>query len=589
MLATAAFGEDGPFDIVSKLRRDTPLRPSAPLNELPKFGGGAGIADAVGKVAPHALLRLQERIENAELWRWQYPSGQVREIRNITCRARTMHKMAATVCDKIVFHELRVKLFGEAEHVLPLESRFEVGRLSRRTGEIPGSSSGLWQLRAKTDSSFMNVLAYRLEPSGWEPMTREELVDAGDEAMPTGDLVEHFKFKFTGQNVVTGKVAKPRLVVVLSLVCCKERNDCEPSESLGAARIYPQVMVMGNVNVERVEATIEMWRPSTSMHAEHDPDGMQSNIESLVFTDTNMDHTAGILPVPRWDEIFDYYHLDPHRFLANRQTIAETAPEGTLPGELCFVDREALKRTIPKAVSRFDPDFEGDPTMLERELERRFYGNVQDILKLEGQGEFDNLHVAPQMRQAFEIAKTAETGPALQYLDDIAMAPFCVHDCLHTHLRWGDLKLPPGLTMPKSNRGWHGGQPYSRLGAPLVPSNQSVYVSMPAKHAFRYRAVAHNAFAGTWTVFNHHGSYYATGEWPGAANVALEGAKVLIDHAVDSDEPWTDDSWGALPSPADSWSALYWRLRWGGYQNPDNPQRNHAFERLTFNLARCMR
>lgn len=349
---------------------------------------------------------------------------------------------------------------------------------------------------------------------------------------------------------------------------------------------------MGNVNLEHVEATIELWRPTKSMHAAHHPDDMEEDIESILFTDTNEDHTVNNLPVPRWEEVFDYYQLDPYTFLKNRTEIPKTAPEGTLPHEVCVIDRHAALRTIEKAVSRYNPDFEGDPWMSDNEIERAFYGAPSSIRKLDRQGEFDNLHLAPHMRQAFKIAKSSANGPALKYHDDIIMAPFCVHDCLHTHFRWGDIALPPLVSLPKSNKGWHGGQPYSQVGAPLVPENQSVYISLPEKHVVRYRAVAHKAPAGTWSVFNHHGSYYATGEWPlgtGESNPILLFAKALVWFYTGKREPWTDEAWGEMPSAVASWPALYWRLRFGGYQNPDRPQRNHVFERLTFNLAKCLR
>ena len=586
MLAAAAFGDTGGFNIAAELIPDQDLNPPKPTGELSKFGGGRGIIDAT--IEGIDVAKEQMRIEKAKLWHWEYASGQVREIRNVTCRARAMGGMAATVCDKIVFHELRVKFTGQPERVVPLESRYEIGRKFLPKGKIPAATSGRWQLPARVDASFMNVLAYQLESTGWEPLTMQDLIDLGEDAMPTGNLVDYLEFKFGGNDVVTGTVAKPRLVVVLSLVCCKERNDCEPSESLAAARIYPQMMVMANVNIEFVEGTIEMWRPPTSPHAHHHPE-MMGEIESLVFTDTNQDHTVHLLPVPRWDEIFDYYHLDPHGLLAARSMIPETAPEGTLPNEACFVSHKTGGRDVEDAVWRFREKFEGEPGMTKSDLEGTFYTGVQTIKKLQGQAEFDNIHLAPHMRVAFETHKTVIGGRKKEKFEHIVMAPFCVHDCLHTHLRWGDVKLPPLLSMPKSNKGWFGDQPYAMVGAPLVPGNQSVYISLPEKHAFRYRAVAHQVFAGAWTVFNHHGSYYATGEWPGTANMALEGAKFLIDLAVEGDEPWTDDDWGEMPSPAESWAALYWRLRYGGYQDEDHLDRNTVFERLAFDLDKCMR
>ena len=64
------------------------------------------------------------------------------------------------------------------------------------------------------------------------------------------------------------------------------------------------------------------------------------------------------------------------------------------------------------------------------------YGwNKHSVRKLGGQGEFDNLHIAPRMTVKPDLLKL---NPKLQGLDSIVMAPFCIHDCFHMHWRWGE-------------------------------------------------------------------------------------------------------------------------------------------------------
>jgi len=117
------------------------------------------------------------------------------------------------------------------------------------------------------------------------------------------------------------------------------------------------------------------------------------------------------------------------------------------------------------------------------------------------QGEFDNLHIAPRMVAPLPVLKAYPAEPSFKR---IAMAPFCVHDCLHTHWRWGSANTD------KQSLGWQGMQPFARAGAPLVPFNQKIIVELAAPNSFRYRAEVHAPIqGGQWQVIFHHGSAYA--------------------------------------------------------------------------------
>jgi hypothetical protein len=149
------------------------------------------------------------------------------------------------------------------------------------------------------------------------------------------------------------------------------------------------------------------------------------------------------------------------------------------------------------------------------------------------------------------------------------MAPFCEHDCLHTHWRWGE------FAVEQQNRGWSAptshptlvpGRPYAIAGAPMVPHNQAVTISIPSLHEFEYRVHATGWFpatqdpipAGTYTFVNHHGSAYAL-----SVNAVLfQAAKVQVGLAT---EAALDPHVGS-PALSSNSAILYWYLRFGGTQ-----------------------
>jgi hypothetical protein len=120
------------------------------------------------------------------------------------------------------------------------------------------------------------------------------------------------------------------------------------------------------------------------------------------------------------------------------------------------------------------------------------------VLKMARQGEYDNFHLAPKMMAPALAAEYPGWG-----FDNLSMAPFCLHDCFHTHWRWAR----PYHKKPV--RGWGPGGPHEVVGAPMVPLNQDVEIVSDGESAFCYRAIAHRAPAGSWQVVYHHGSAYS--------------------------------------------------------------------------------
>ena len=230
-------------------------------------------------------------------------------------------------------------------------------------------------------------------------------------------------------------------------------------------------MVTCNHPLDMAKAIISVIRPASNPPC--DPE-MTSDIKALFVTDTNEHHAMDIPlkpPTPIWSNIFDYYDTNP-----------DTARE------YAVVDpSRRLGRRVKDAIQR-----EGGARST-----ASIYEAATTFLKMPMQGEFDNLHLAPRME-----FNNATSGVRIT---DIAMAPFCAHDCLHTHFRWGAF-----MTLPKYDLGFSGRRPYMVPGAPLVPLNQTVAIRLTSSHGFEYIAEAAGPItAGAWTVFYHHGSAYS--------------------------------------------------------------------------------
>ena len=374
---------------------------------------------------------------------------------------------------------MRVRLAADGSTVmLPIEQRFVVGKFALDSGAITTDQTPLWRLEANIDSSILIALAYDLVDGQLQPVD-PDTVERPDFFRQFVDRID------TGSVIIAVRAGPPRFVVAVSLTLGKERNDCEPGEILGAARIGPHVMVRATVDLLEVEATITQVRPQkTTKHGGADGAEMQDTVGQILMTDRNRGDE--VLPgfSPHWDNVFDYYHVDLQSDAAFRAR------------EFKVVDSNAPARTISGAVEKLS------------------LGTYQaaTIRKVARQGAFDNLHLAPRMKVSFRH-KGADVN-----LVNIAMAPFCIHDCLHTHFRWGDALGQPStdsglIHIPRSNMGFdERNVPYSKRGAPLVPINQSVFLKLIGTSGFRYRAVARSDSPirpTEWTLFNHHGSYAA--------------------------------------------------------------------------------
>ncbi len=145
--------------------------------------------------------------------------------------------------------------------------------------------------------------------------------------------------------------------------------------------------------------------------------------------------------------------------------------------------------------------------------------------------------VRPQYVTSKRIPKEKLLG-----LDRITMAPFCFHDCLHMHVRWG------AGDNDAQNRGWRDEEtPNALAGAPLVPTNQKVTLNLLSPTSFEYIAEAQGVRAGTWQIMLHHGLGYALN-----GKYRLNVVRGAVNRGNDV----------ASPVSQGEWALMYWNLRW---------------------------
>jgi hypothetical protein len=499
------------------------------------------------------------------VWSWKHDPASPAQFTHVSALVEA-HGHAMPVLDKVEVESVTIKLEGN-EFNLPLRQSHVLAQFSLASGRIPASSEGWWQLEANTDVSMVVVFGYEIVPASGvdpKPLDMKIVEKLGDKFFPKPDVPAGDPdytpaggggaAEDAGAAIVAGVgqartayVAPPWIIVAVGLTTCKERADFEAGKVLGAGRIYPHVMVACNRVLERSEAKIVHQRPAKVMaHSEES----LTDVGAIFMADTNESHATltwstfgGTPPFPLWSNFFDYYDLHPAH------------------GEECmFVDpSKTEQRRVSNGIWRESPLRFGD----------NLYDKESTFLKLPGQGAFDNVHVAPRMK--FENPKTGYKIP------EIVMAPFCEHDCLHMHTRWGRpahgfLDFPP-----KFVKGFVDRTPYAGEARPLVPSNQSVFVTSLSPSSFRYRALAAGPLpSGSWTVFNHHGSAYSLSI---SNPTKFAGGRFSVAASViQLSEPYTRPIEIMIPfldreivdvEPMSSLAAFYYRLQFTGTSTPD--------------------
>lgn len=368
-----------------------------------------------------------------------------------------------------------------------------------------------------------------------------------------------------------------RLLVVFSFTTCRERADFEPGGIVGFARCYPHLMLATTVPVESVEGSAHIDRPrvlSKWPEGERDLsascckppyDGWTQEIGSLLVTDVN-ENPNFPEPLPYWPNMFFYHIVDP--FLRH----------GQKKYHVVRTDRGVARDSDTPLVHRrvAGPDFgTGNKGYLLPEEAERYNGKVR---KEPRQGAFDNIHMAPRLRlmnvhQVADGSSWNSTRHSIEdrkawHLDDIAMAPFCAHDCLHLHFRWGR------FATKKQSLGWNATGPYAEAGAPQVPPEQDVWVWFRARASLTYHVLATSPrFIDGWHTLMHHGFGYAVSIQAAILHwLAVTG----VDHFSNV---WFIAPDGDIVEAQASTAAYYWKARYG-YEVVDGEAR--PFERLSW-------
>lgn len=495
------------------------------------------------------------------IWHFDVDSDPAK-VKNLTCLSRGMGNARMGVCDEISFGSVEVTLPGGSSRKLNLEKKFLYKSYSLDGGliEPKGDVWFKYPLWMFVDKAFLHAFVFEFpDGKGTEPVpTKQSLADSAD-FMPRP--LAPGQAQVPSGATTRAVIDSFRVVVFVSLVTCMEKADFEPGGILGGARLIPHVMIIGNRPIQEVKASVTVQRPAVHSMLEGGDHAlcaeMNPGIESALFADDNDAPKKPVVdaPLPDWDVLFAATEA-PAKFQS-----------------YVVVDPKKKERTLSGVVGRLDLDFVVSGSTPARYLPKK-------IRRVARQGAFDNVHTAPTMK----IDDFRPKGVPASIFEKVYMAPFCQHDCLHTHWRWGS------FTDKLQNRGWSTppspskdspphffpGRPYSTVGAPMVPFNQKVTLDLLSATSYRYSVVAGGADfdpipAGTCTFVNHHGSGYAI-KVVGGVSVWSAGTGTSFGSALSPNEE--------VPDTERDDAKFYWLLRYALTDNGVFDTTTSAWERL---------
>jgi hypothetical protein len=519
-------------------------------------------AFAVPPPSPKTEDLDEHTIRNNPIWQWKAEPAAPGVWREVNCTSRGMgmnYSMPVPVLDVVCFRDAQVQREDGSKIDLPLGPDFVIGAWRIVHGKIGRLEHWLWPLAARVDASMCVALAYKLDAGQLVPLPRAEVDDLGDDLMPDEEFSAtslRFRAGIDGDAKIC--IGPTRYVLVVELVLCKENDDYAPGGMVGMARVHPHALFWSNEKADRFQISLDLRRPKNAMT--HGDASMHEQIGALVVTDCNRPSspaTPSDYPLTMADVIYDYYCTDPKNVFEGRDPGPGDHPLQR-QGEICMADpRRKRPRTNAGAIVR---NMGSSPTR-------------DDVHKEPGQGQFDNIHLAPRMRvPPFDEIRGGEDGIEKTQitLEQVVMLFVCMHDCLHMHVRWA------AFASDEFVLGWDGGRPHAKQGAPAVPENQAVFCKIPKDNVLEYRAVAQGVRAGTVQVVCHHGLGYAVEEWP--TKVAL-GLRMAMRTGLEAFAQARAEPYAALPF---TWASFYWRFRYGG-------RRGYTpVERLYCDLEKCM-
>jgi hypothetical protein len=459
---------------------------------------------------------IAAQIESNPIWHYEPPvfttapddAGKpqpVVRVSAVKCLISDMdYAMPITVCKRIEWGSVSILRTDQGQEIpLPLTEEFQLKEWTAflPEGHIKAGAAWLWPLEARTDVSFQLVFGYAITGSN-----KPRKLSKGERLCPTL-MPSTADKKSEKTRVAPGKAnvlctTDLVIVVCVTLVMGKERANFEPGGVLGAGRINPMILAMSSEPLAKLKGSVTMVRPEfRDVCSHHSSEAMTKDLGSAFFTDRNKLPSP---PLPYWNIMFDYYDTEP-----------------TL-GEYVMVQRMAESKR------------------------RGGLGKIgsREVYKVAGQGAYDNIHVAPRMIATLNLPKDKADWYKGWGLDQIVMAPFCVHDCFHMHWRWG-------ADHAKQALGWDGFTPYAKAETPQVPPNQEVKVKLLEPTSFRYSAEAAPVEPSRWEVIMHHGSAYA---------LSVRGAPGILKEVItklptgpEGSKPDSDD---------EEWAMFYWYLRY---------------------------
>lgn len=496
---------------------------------------------------------LEEAMKVAPLWEYTFPGGAGDKVNAINCRAREAgYNLQAVIKELAWGHKgealVKVETTKGEKFDLPLQQKYLYGQFKVTGGFVEEGVRDMWPLEMKFDKGHVLVYLYQpnvddngklttplqpFTPKGkgkWKPAKEHQTFSFGKQLPPDikdkDGWLEAFTGPFTYGNqrakqttakIGTSKtraVSLPTFVVVVSLGLMCERADFEPGGIVGMAKLFPHIMVTANMPLKKTAGSVKIERvPQGKTEQVADPKFAKTccnalpDIGAILVTDAN--EVGGVdSQKPFWGGTFSYYQEDAGTKLAGKDlhVVKKTAVDRTYPGGTRYL------------VSRPDP-----PPPLGNPLKSRiFKTTLKGVEKVARQGEFDNIHLAPPLKLDVKtvwkpgvtkwIGLPGATGTALKFdaakmhFDKIWMAPFCAHDCFHTHWRWARGEKP------RWTHGWDERGPHRKSGAPMVPLHQDVYLKMVGVAAYQYHAESEfddQLDEGQWDIVMHHGAAYA--------------------------------------------------------------------------------
>jgi hypothetical protein len=469
------------FPFVKPLAKGANLVPPSP----PSVAAPSGVGDS--------LVRWwNNTTASSRLWRFQHTGATPHTFTNITARVRDTGYKTHSVLTELKLGRLegtsitpQVRVVTEAGTTLDLPLSLEyVHSKYHVTGGWAGENTlEFHPLEAYLDHGLVIAFVYEIgggsvrpyAPSASDPSEaalQAYLSGGAGAADPAANrwLSQMYDGDFMAGNNPTMTlpggtrgvtVFPPRVVVAVTLATTRERADFEPGGIVGMARLYPHIMVRSNVRLKRIEAATKLTRPASTTTLDSGNGTVagtccsaHTQIKSLLVADSN-ENPWGPNDAfkPFWSGVFSYYEVDPDVRLGGQR--------------LRMVRRD-------KPATRTEPDCGYRDLATSPE-------SFTSIQKRARQGEFDNIHIAPRLHlnAAFVTYRAAMAWPpgarqfdpitaSSMHLDQLAMAPFCSHDCLHMHWRWS----PGG---PRWTKGWGPSvSPYSAEGVPMIPTNHDL-------------------------------------------------------------------------------------------------------------------